>query len=71
MFDENFERKFNSTELAVWKSFISLVCGLLGNREKIPQNLTKFVTELPEARVADVTENSHLHTYTTASILTS
>lgn len=41
------------------------------NRGKIPQNLKKFVMELPEARVADVTENPLLDCYTTASILTS
>jgi len=40
-------------------------------RGKIAQNLKKFVTELPEARVADVTENPLLDTYITASILTS
>jgi len=39
-------------------------------RGKIPQNHTKFVTELPEAAVANVTENPHLDPYTTASILT-
>jgi hypothetical protein len=40
-------------------------------RGKIPPNHTKFVTELPEARVADVAENPHLDPYTTAAILTS
>ena len=29
MFGENFEGKLNSTELTVWKSIKSLVCGLL------------------------------------------
>jgi hypothetical protein len=39
MFDENFERKLNSTELAVWKTFISSVCVLLGKRKR--KNSTK------------------------------
>jgi len=58
MCDENFERKLNSAELAVRKYFISSVCGLLGGGETSTD--AKFVTELTEARVADVTENPHL-----------
>jgi hypothetical protein len=33
MFDKNFERKQNSTELDAWKSFKSLVGGFLCNKK--------------------------------------
>jgi len=72
MFDENFEWKLNSTELAVWKFLYHwFVVFWARRRGKLPQNHAEFVTELPEARVADVTKNPYLDPYTTASILTS
>jgi hypothetical protein len=34
MYDKNFERKLNCTELAVWKSFRSSVHGFLGKKKR-------------------------------------
>jgi hypothetical protein len=57
--------------MAVWKFLYHWFVVWARRRGKIPQNHTKFVTELPEARVTDVTKNPYLDPYTTASILTS
>ena len=61
MFDENFKRKLNSTELAA--SFRALVCGFLCNKKKrgkLARNHTKSATELPEIRMLDIIENALL-----------
>jgi hypothetical protein len=59
MFDKNFEKKLNSTQLAARKTFSShwFVAFWATKRGKLPRNFTKSATELPEVRMLDVIEN--------------
>jgi hypothetical protein len=59
MFDENFEMKLNSFEVAAWRSLHHCFKAFWATRRgKLTQNHMKSVTKLSEVKMADVTENS-------------
>ena len=61
MFDENFEMKLNSSEVAAWKSLQHCSMAFWATRRgKLTQNRMKPITKLPEVKMAHVTENSLL-----------